>query len=71
MYQKLPLYDVQFLRYGARQMEGQIDGRTEKWHIEVGAPPKNFSSLSVFVKVALTKYFNSHWKMHFPAICSM
>ena len=44
MYQKLWSDDVQFLRYGARQMDGQADGQTDgqkKWHIEVGAPPKN------------------------------
>ena len=32
MYQKLQSDDVRFLRYSVRQ---------EKWHIEVGAPPKN------------------------------
>ena len=37
-YQKLWLYDVGFLRYVCdRQTEGW-----KKWHIEVGAPPKNF-----------------------------
>ena len=35
VYQKLWLDDVQFLRYGARR----IDGR-KKWHTEVGASPK-------------------------------
>ena len=42
VYQKLWLY-VQFLRYGARQTDEQMDGQTdgqEKWHTEVGAPPK-------------------------------
>ena len=36
VYQKLWLDDVQFLRYGAGQMDWQ-----KKWHREVGAPPKN------------------------------
>ena len=43
MYQKLWLDDVQFLRTGVWQMDGQMDGQTDgrkKWHIEVGAPPK-------------------------------
>ena len=34
--QKLWLDDVQFLRNGAPQTDGR-----KKWHIEVGAPPKN------------------------------
>ena len=33
--------DVRFLRYGARRMDGQTEGR-KKWHIEVGAPPKMY-----------------------------
>ena len=32
--------DVWFLRYGVQQTDGQMD-RWKKWHIEVGAPPKN------------------------------
>ena len=32
--------DVQFLRHGAQQTYIQTD-RWKKWHIEVGAPPKN------------------------------
>ena len=36
LYQKLWSDDVQFLRYGAQRMDG-----LKKWHIEVGAPPKN------------------------------
>ena len=36
MYQKLWLYDVRFLRNGVRRTDGR-----KKWHIEVGAPPKN------------------------------
>ena len=40
IYQKLWSGDIQFLRYGAQQMDGWIDGR-KKWHIEVGASPKN------------------------------
>ena len=36
VYQKL-LDDIRFLRYGG----WQVDGR-KKWHIELGAPPKNF-----------------------------
>ena len=31
MYQKLPSDDVQFLRYGMPQTEGQTDGQ-KKWH---------------------------------------
>ena len=41
VYLKFWLDDVQFLRYGARQMDGQTD-RQKKWHIEVGAPLKIF-----------------------------
>ena len=40
IYQKLWLGNVQFLRYSVQQMDGWIDGR-KKWHIEVGASPKN------------------------------
>ena len=36
VYQKL-LDDIWFLRYGGRQVDGW-----KKWHIELGAPPKNF-----------------------------
>ena len=36
VYQKLWLGDARFLRYDARQTDGR-----KKWHIEVGAPPKN------------------------------
>ena len=36
VYQKLWSDDVRFLRYGARQTGGR-----KKWHIELGAPPKN------------------------------
>ena len=38
VYHKLWLDDVWFLRYGAQQKDGQMDGQ-KKWHIEVGAPP--------------------------------
>ena len=41
--QILWLDDVWFLKYGARQEDGQMDGR-KKWHIEVGASPKNLES---------------------------
>ena len=48
MYQKLWSNDVQFLRYRVQQMDGQMDQQTEglmdgwkKWHMNVGAPPKN------------------------------
>ena len=40
VYQKLWLDDIWFLRYGARQMDRQMDGQ-KKWHIEEGVPPKN------------------------------
>ena len=40
VYQKLWLDDVQFLRYNGRQADGR-----KKWHIEVGAPPRNFITL--------------------------
>ena len=39
-YQKLWSDDVKFLKYDARQMNGQMD-RWKKRHIKVGAPPKN------------------------------
>ena len=39
VYQKLRSDVVWFLRYGARQMDRQIDGQ-KKWHIEEGTPPK-------------------------------
>ena len=39
-YQKLWSDDVKFLKYHARQMDGQMD-RWKKRHIKVGAPPKN------------------------------
>ena len=43
--QKLWSDDVQLLRYGAQWMDrcrdGQTDWWTEKWYIDVGAPPKN------------------------------
>ena len=52
-YHKLWLDDVQFLRYGVQQMDGQTDGQTDrrmdrrtdggkKWHIGVDALPKNW-----------------------------
>ena len=40
VYQKLWSHDVWFLRYGAGQMDSLTDGQ-KKWHIEVGATPKN------------------------------
>ena len=49
-YQKLWLDDVRFVRYGGRQMD-----RQKKWHIEVGAPPKNFITLKYQV---ITYYKN-------------
>ena len=52
-YQKLydvRLDDVRFVRYGGRQMD-----RQKKWHIEVGAPPKNFITLKYQV---ITYYKN-------------
>ena len=39
MYQKLSLNDIQFLRYGAWQTDGQTDEQ-KKRHIEVDAAPK-------------------------------
>ena len=45
VYQKLWLDDVQFLRYGARQMDRRMD-RQKKWHIEVAAPPKKTKLLT-------------------------
>ena len=48
VYQKLWSEDVQFLRYAARQTDRQMDGRMDgqkKWHIEVGASPKNMKVL--------------------------
>ena len=38
---KLWLDDVWFLRYGAPGTEDRGAGWWEKWHMEVGAPPKN------------------------------
>ena len=38
------LDDVWFLRYGAVRMDGQAV-KQKKWHIEVGAPPKNGNNL--------------------------
>ena len=43
-YQKLWSNDVRFLRYGARWTDGQ-----KKWHIEVGAPPKNLHQKTFFI----------------------
>ena len=40
VHQKLWLDNVQFLRNGAQHTDRQTD-RRKKWHIEVGAPPKN------------------------------
>ena len=40
VFQKLWSHDVWFLRYGVQQMIGQTEG-WKKWHIVVGAPPKN------------------------------
>ena len=37
VYQKLWSDDVQFLRYGVQQTDGQTDGKS---YIEVGIPPK-------------------------------
>ena len=42
VHQKLWLDDVRFLRYGARWTDGRTE-RRKKWHIEVGAPPKNIN----------------------------
>ena len=47
VYQKLWLDDVWFLRYGVQWTDGQMD-RQKKWHIEVGAPPKNLCSSYYF-----------------------
>ena len=40
VYQKLWSDNVQFLRYGVRQTDGQM-GRWKKWNMEVDAPPNN------------------------------
>ena len=40
-YLKLWSHDVQFLRYGARWMDRQMNGQ-KKWHLEVGAPAKKY-----------------------------
>ena len=43
-YQKLWSYDARFLRYSAWEMNRHLDrwtDRQKKWHIEVGALPKN------------------------------
>ena len=51
VHQKLWSYDVRFLRYGSWDgMDGWTDGRTnrqKKWHVEVGAPPKNISKFVI------------------------
>ena len=55
VYQTLWSDDVQFLRNGARQTDGWMDGWTEKVkYIEVGAPPKTittkpFKAISCFL----------------------
>ena len=50
VYQKLWSDEVRFLRYAVQRMDRQMDRWTdewtdgqEKWHIEVGAPPKKYS----------------------------
>ena len=48
LHQKLWLDDVRFLRYGARLTDGQTD-RQKKWHIEVGAPPKNICLINILL----------------------
>ena len=53
VYQKLWSDDVRFLRYGAWQKDGQTErlmDRWKKWHIEVGAPPKNKLENDLFGK---------------------
>ena len=38
--------DVQFLRHGGQQTDGQRDER-KKWHTELGVPPKNLVHLTL------------------------
>ena len=54
VYQKLWLDDVRFLRYGG----WQVDGR-KKWHIEVGALPKNFITLKYHVMIYYKNFITS------------
>ena len=53
VYLKLWSYNVQFLRYGAQWTDGWTD-RRKKWHVEVGAPPKNKTA----------NIYSKHWKTH-------
>ena len=50
VYQKSWLDDAQFLRYGARQIDGQT-GRQKKWHIEVSARPKNICLINIQLSI--------------------
>ena len=49
VHHKLWSHDVWFLKYGAWQTDGQMDGQ-KKWHIGVLAPPKK-SEDSLFVLI--------------------
>ena len=55
VHHKLWSHDVWFLKYGAWQTDGQMDGQ-EKWHIGVVAPPKKSEgSLFVLIKTHFRK----------------
>ena len=59
LYKKLWLNDVRFLRYGGQQVDGQ-----KKWHIEVGAPPKNFITLKYQVMIFYKNVININFSWH-------
>ena len=63
VHQKLWLDDVQFLRQGVQWTDKQTDGQTDrqkKWHIEVGAPPKNSDTE---IKNKLAEYKKRYYEM--------
>ena len=57
VYPKLWSDNVRFLRCGAPQTDGRMDGRTEKVTLEVGFPPKNIEK-TLFVSAGAQR----RWK---------
>ena len=66
-YQKLWLDDVRLLRYGARRTDGRTDG-WKKWHIEVGATPKNHIGIAQDLGRSL-KYQKLYCKKYTQTSC--
>ena len=66
MHQKLWSDDESFLGYGAQQTNGLMNGQ-KKWHIKVGAAPKNqnfVANRTALLKVQYPIFINIILKLH-------